>query len=244
MADEELRVTPIQSASLVDVLVQRLLALIVSGAVKPGQRLREERLTAQFGVSRPPLREALRILERDGVIKRLPRRGVIVAPLGADDIREIYTLRWALEKLALELAMPLDDPGRLDPLRAALEQIRRAADSGDLEALVEANLAFHLAVCALPGHSRLLATYRTLTHQLRVYMAANLRFRQSVLADPQDSVRRHERLLALIASGDLDAVRREIEEHGDRAFLSELAAPPAAPEAGTRGGSATAASEP
>jgi DNA-binding GntR family transcriptional regulator len=242
LADEELRVTPILSPSLVDVLVQQLLALIVSGAVKPGDRLREERLTAQFRVSRPPLREALRILERDGVIKRLPRRGVIVAPLGADDIREIYSLRWALEKLALELAMPVKDPSGLDPLRAALEQIRRAADTADLQALVDANLAFHLAVCSLPGHSRLLSTYRTLTHQLRVYMAANLRFRQSAVADPQDSVRRHERLLAVISSGDLDAVMREIGEHGDRAFLNELPAPPAEPEA--QPGSATAARKP
>jgi DNA-binding GntR family transcriptional regulator len=221
--------------------VQQLLALIVSGAVKPGDRLREERLTAQFGVSRPPLREALRVLERDGVIKRLPRRGVIVTPLGADDIREIYSLRWALEKLALELAMPVRDPSGLDPLRAALEQIRRAADMADLQALVDANLAFHLAVCSLPGHSRLLSTYRTLTHQLRIYMAANLRFRQS-LADPQDSVRRHERLVAVISSGDLDAVMREIREHGDRAFLNQLAAAPAQPRA--QPGSMTAASKP
>lgn len=212
--------------SLVDVIVETLQAYIASGAVRPGDRLPEERLTDRLGVSRPPLREAMRLLERDGILKRLPNRGVIVAPLSAKDAEEIYSLRWALERFALELALPIEDPGRLEPLRTAILQMRRSAGSDDIHGLVAANLSFHTAMCALPGHSRLMRAYQTLTAQLSVYMAANLRFRH-LSTGPHDSVTRHERLLRLIEAGDLAAVNEEILRHGDRSFLGECSGPAA-----------------
>jgi DNA-binding GntR family transcriptional regulator len=193
--------------------------LIISGDLRPGERLIEERLTERFGVSRPPLREALRILEQDGLVQRLPRRGAIVTPLSADDVREIYSLRWALERLALELSVPVDDLDQLQPLRDAIASMRAAPDR---EALLEANWRFHFALVSLPGHRRLLATYRSLLSQLQLCMAMNLRFREQVIADPADSALRHERLLKLIEVGDVPAVLREIETHGDRSFLGRL----------------------
>jgi DNA-binding GntR family transcriptional regulator len=211
--------TAISAPSLVDLVARELRALVVSGEVQPGERLVEERLTERFGVSRPPLREALRILEQEGLVQRLPRRGAIVTPLAADDVREIYSLRWALERLALELALPLEDAARLEPLREAVEAMRSA---GDRQALLESNWRFHLALVSLPGHRRLLAAYESLLAQLRLCMAMNLRFREQVTGDPADSVRRHERLLELIAAGEPAAVLREIEAHGDRSFMERL----------------------
>jgi len=212
----------IGARSVVDVVVEELHALILSGSLKPGERLVEERLTERFGISRPPLREALRLLEQEGLVERRPRRGTIVTPLDADDVREIYSLRWALERLAIELVLPLEDPAVLDPLRVAITEMRGAAAAGDREALLEANIGFHLALCALPRHQRLLRAYESLIQQLRLCMAMNLRFREQLYGDPEDSVRRHERLLGLIEAGDLAAVHREIEAHGDRAFMAGL----------------------
>lgn len=208
--------------SLVDVVADELRTLILSGSLKPGERLVEERLTERFRVSRPPLREALRLLEQEGLVERRPRRGTIVTPIDADDVREIYSLRWALERLAIELALPIEDPGALDPLRAAIAEMRGAAGAGDREALLEANLSFHLALCSLPGHHRLLRAYESLIRQLRLCMAMNLRLREQLFGDPEDSVRRHQRLLDLIEAGDVAAVHREIEAHGDRAFMARL----------------------
>ena len=96
----------IVAPSVVDIVAEELHALIFSGSLKPGERLVEERLTERFGVSWPPLREALRLLEQEGLVERRPRRGTIVTPLDANDVREIYSLRWALERLAIELALP------------------------------------------------------------------------------------------------------------------------------------------
>jgi DNA-binding GntR family transcriptional regulator len=168
------------------------------------------------------LREALRLLEQEGLVERRPRRGTIVTPLDADDVREIYSLRWALERLAIELVLPLEDPAVLDPLRVAIREMRGAAAAGDREALLEANMGFHLALCALPRHQRLLRAYESLIQQLRLCMAMNLHFREQLYGDPEDSVRRHERLLDLIEAGDVAAVHREIEAHGDRAFMARL----------------------
>ena len=212
----------ISPPSIVDVAADEIRSLILSGELAPGDRLIEERLTERLGVSRPPIREALRILQQEGLVRSIPRRGSVVAEIDADDVREIYSLRWALERLAIELIVPVRDGSVLDPLRERLEQIREAAGTGDQQALLDANLDFHLTLCALPGHRRLLRAYQSIVAQLRLCMARNLRFRAQLYHDPQDAVRRHERLLAVIEQGDLEAIDAEIRAHGDRSFFEDL----------------------
>lgn len=208
--------------TVVEHVVKELRRLILCGELRPGERLIEERLTEQFGVSRPPLREALRILQRDGLVQTVARRGSVVMPLTADDVREIYSLRWALERLAIELAVPVTDRSRLQPLHNAMNIMTAAAESGDPEAMVEANSAFHLALCAIPRHLRLLQTYESLSLQLRLCMALNLTFRQELYGDPAETVNRHRRLLQLIEIGDKPAIFHELDHHGDRSFMERL----------------------
>lgn len=208
--------------SVVDEVVRELRRLILSGTVHLGERLIEERLTAELGVSRPPLREAMRILERDGLVRSLPRRGVIVEPLTSKDVREIYGLRRALERLAVELGVPVDDERRLVPMREALGRMREAAEQGDLDGVVRANAAFHSALVDLPGHRRLSRAYESIAMQLQLCMAINLRFREQQYRDPVDAVRRHTRLLELIEAGDSDAVQQEIRVHGDLSFMDHF----------------------
>ncbi len=208
--------------SVVEAVVHGLRQLIMSGEVKPGDRLIEERLTERFGVSRPPLREALRILQRDGMVTSKPRRGFVVMPITADDVREIYSLRFALERLAIELGVPVRDPARLQPMRDALEQMRRAAKKNDQDEILAANGRFHHALIMLPRHTRLARAYETLRMQLQFCMAYNLAFRQRLYGDPDDVVRRHEVLLERIEDGDVDAVVHELAHHGDRSFLDSL----------------------
>ncbi|WP_051533180.1 GntR family transcriptional regulator [Arthrobacter sp. 9MFCol3.1] len=208
--------------TMADAVVQRLRALIVSGKFRPGDRLVEERLAEMFGVSRPPLREALRILQRDGLVQSLPRRGFIVIPITAEDIREIYSLRFALERMAVELGMPVQDQSRLQPMRDALEDMRVAAEEGNDEAVVEANSRFHLALVSLPGHKRLINTYEGLRLQLELCMGYNLKFREQLFGDRKDVHPRHAQLLESIEKGDKEAVLYEIAHHGNRSFLDNL----------------------
>lgn len=224
-ASEGHRLRKLVTPTVQEHLVIELRRLILSGELRPGERLIEERLTEQFGVSRPPLREALRILQRDGLIRTVPRRGSVVTPLTAEDVREIYSLRWALERLAIELAVPVRDDATLRPLRDALEVMTAAAMSDNPEALVEANWEFHLALCGMPRHRRLMHAYESLTLQLRLCMAMNLRSRKEMYGDPEETVTRHRELLELIEAGDSRAILKRLEHHGDRSFLQRLEEP-------------------
>jgi DNA-binding GntR family transcriptional regulator len=214
--------TKVEVPTMVEAIVLRLRALIVSGDVRPGDRLVEERLTEMLGVSRPPLREALRILQRDGLVKSLPRRGFIVVPIAAQDVREIYSLRFALERLAVELGVPVEDPARLRPMRDALADMQAAVDAEDDDAVLAANSRFHHALVDLPGHKRLTAAYEGLRLQLELCMAYNLKFREQLFGDRHDVHPRHARLLESIERGDREAVLYEITHHGNRSFLDNL----------------------
>jgi DNA-binding GntR family transcriptional regulator len=191
---------------------------ILGGELRPGDRVVENQLAAELGVSKPPLREALRVLEQEGLVVRSPRRGVVVTPLTLHDVYEICTLRHDLERLAVDLGVPCRAPERLVRCREAYADLVRAAEADDPAAVTERGFAFHLAVVALAGHGRLEESYRALALQLRLCMALNRRARrtrETLLGDAA----RHRRILDLIEAGDRAGVHHELAHHGDRTFL-------------------------
>lgn len=208
----------IKSSSLVDLAAEAIRKQILSGALGPGDRLIEERLTEELGISRPPLREALRILSQEGLIETRPRQGSIVATLTDQDVFEILTLRSALEKLAVELGVPVSDPRRLERCKRALEQMEDCARREDRATLVERGYAFHASIVALAGHGRLESTYASVQQQLLLCMARNLYTREHYHESLMDHVARHRFLLELIEAGDPRAVLAELAVHGERSF--------------------------
>ncbi len=208
------------ASSLVELAVRRLRSEILSGALVPGERLVEEQLTRRFGTSRAPLREALRLLGQQGLVEHLPRRGVRVAELSTRDIDELFSLRDALERFAVQCA--LSDGARPDAgeLRTAAEQMEHAAVDGDAVQQAAAHRAFHLALVGLAGHHQLLRTYEPVLTQLQLYMATNLRREAEAVSSPREGAQRHRRLCDAVASGDLDAVLAELAHHGARTYLA------------------------
>lgn len=209
----------IELPSVVELVAARLRALVVSGELAPGVRLVEERLAERFGISRPPLREALRVLQGEGLVTSLPRRGFVVATVDPDAVREIYTLRFALERLAVELGVPVTDPARIEPMRRALDAMGAAADTGDDVALVASNSDFHVALVGLAGHSRLDTAYAALGVQLRLCMAYNLRLRTELYGGRGDVRARHAELLDAVEAGDPELVLQLVADHGHRSLL-------------------------
>jgi DNA-binding GntR family transcriptional regulator len=203
-------------------VVRGIRAMIMGAEVRPGERLVEERLSERFGVSRPPIREALRVLERDGIVQSIPRKGFIVIPITAADVREIYELRWILERSAVIAAMPVKRHALLEPMRAAVARMSADRAQTDPEQMLEANSEFHAAMVSLAGNSRLTAAYSTLSKQLQLCMAMNLRFRRELYGEPGETVRRHQVLVELIEAGDLNALLSELDNHGDRSFMTQL----------------------
>ena len=205
------------SSSLVELTVNRLRREILAGALVPGERLVEEQVTRRFGISRAPLREALRLLGEQGLVEHLPRRGVRVATLSGLDAEELFEVRDVLERFAISRALPCT-PDDLRRARTELAAMRRAATAGDLLELADAHRRFHVELVALADHRQLLLAYEPILLKLQMHMALNLR-RESEVATPLDGVRRHAVLLEAVESNDLDRVLAALASHGAQTYL-------------------------
>ncbi|MEL6318001.1 MAG: GntR family transcriptional regulator [Pseudomonadota bacterium] len=158
LRDHDLQ-APIAVRTLHDELVDRLRSLIVDGTLAPGMKVNEQMLCDQFGVSRTPLREALRSLAGEGLIVQTPRRGAMVAPITRADLEEAFPIVGALEALAGELAAPNFTDADLIAADALQTRLEAAHADGDLAAHRAANEATHaliLKVAANPTLERLI----------------------------------------------------------------------------------------
>lgn len=218
--------------SLTALAADALRSMIVDGELRPGERIVENRLTEQLGVSRPPLREAIRLLEQEGLVVQTPRRGASVRSLTLHDVYEIVTLREHLESMAVRLAVPVRDPAALAPLRAAVETLEDNARRGVEADAVQDTARFHRELVLLARHQRLADAYRALSLQLRVVMTMNRRARsdtESLL----DRAARHRRIFELVCAGDPEAVLSTLHDGSADTFLDGVRGllPEGSPEA-------------
>lgn len=189
---------------------RRILDAIDRGDLKSGDRLRESDLAARFGVSRTPIREALRRLEAQGLVVHQPHKGAVVAELDYDQLSELYAVRAALEGTAARWAAMRAAPEEIDILRAMIEADRPKV--GDPAALSAGNRRFH-AMIHRASHNRYL---NTMLDTMRVHLAL---LDGSTLGLPErgeKSLDDHAEILAAIAARDgdraEDAARRHIAE--------------------------------
>jgi DNA-binding GntR family transcriptional regulator len=204
------------SVSLVELAVSRLTREILGGGTEPGERLVEEQLTKRFGISRAPLREAMRLLAQQGLVEHVPRRGVRVAILSDDDIQELYAVRDVLERHAVTAA-PAD--ADMSGITASIKAMQEADARGDQFDVATAHRDFHVAVVALAGNRQLTLVYSSVLVKIQLYMALNLR-REAEVARPHDGVHRHERLFDAVTARDPDAILAALGEHGARSYLA------------------------
>jgi DNA-binding GntR family transcriptional regulator len=141
-----------------DELADLLAASVVSGELKPGERLIEADLAARFNVSRGPVRSALSTLERLGLVEMLPRRGMVVVELTVSDVRDIYDVRIALERAAVERLTTASDVDWTE-LRRRIGDLEDADRKGNNAAATQSSLGFHRNLCALAGNNRLLRVW-------------------------------------------------------------------------------------
>lgn len=203
-------------ATLVEVAAHRLRDAIMSGALQPGEKIIEEQLCANFGISRAPLREALRVLAQQGLVEHLPRRGSRVTEWSSQDILQLFELRGLLERHAIESALPLDDPdAALPAVRGALEHMREA--TFDLER-DDAHREFHAAVVGLAGNRQLDIALEPILLKLQLPMAVNLR-EEARHHHASDGLERHEAILVALESNDPAVVVVAMHQHGHLNYL-------------------------
>ena len=185
-----------------------LRSAITAGELAPGQHLSEVELAGRLGASRATIREALRHLQQDGLVVAGRRSMLRVRQLAANEIRELYAVRAALESLAAEaLAARGDRAAAVSALEDAVQRLDRA--EGDLPAQVEAALAFHVRLCELSHNDTLLRLWRSLEGPIRVTImhAGPARALHNMAAA------RHRPIVAAIDAGDGAAARDVIGRH-------------------------------
>jgi DNA-binding GntR family transcriptional regulator len=179
---------------------------IERGVAAPGQRLVEMQVARRFGVSQAPVREALRLLEREGLVDHFPRRGVYVRPISVVDIEEIYSLRVAIEGLAARRAAQLMTSDDRALMWAALDAMNTAGE--EESRYVDASLAVHEAIALTARHARLYAVWRTIASHARRFAHLQGRF-----DDHAADVVIHRALIRAIESGDPDLAEAAMRDH-------------------------------
>lgn len=200
--------------------IDRLRDLIVQGVLAPRERLNERLLCAQLGISRTPLREAIKLLASEGLVELLPNRGAIVAPIEPARLAETLEVMGALEGLAGELACRSATSERLGEIRALHAEMLAKHAAGDLAGYFRYNQAIHLSIVEASGNTVLSQTYRHLNANVRRarYMANLSRERWDA------AVREHEEILAALSARDVPRLKRLLQEHLAHKLKSVLAA--------------------
>ncbi len=191
------------AASLV---MYKLRQQILVGGLLPGTPLNQEALADELGVSRMPIRQALKRLQTEGLVQRQQNRRVVVTPLSREEIEEIFDMRIALEPLALRLAIPLVTPQDLRRIGHALDD---ATADDDPASFGTRNSAYHMALVQPCGRPRLLREIRSLLDLSDRYQRAA--YRDGTFTGPLRD--EHEQLLEAVRAGDADTGADVLAKH-------------------------------
>ncbi len=205
-----------QFLPLRDVVFNTLRQAILRGELKPGERLMEIQLANKLGVSRTPIREAIRKLELEGLVLMIPRRGAEVAEITEKSLRDVLEVRSALEELAVELACDRISEEDVDKLREAAKEFEEVSKSEDVTALAEADVRFHDIIYFATDNQRLIQLLYNLREQMYRYRVEYLK-RGEVHAT---LFAEHEHIIESIVRRDKAAAKQAISTHIDNQMTS------------------------
>jgi DNA-binding GntR family transcriptional regulator len=191
---------------------------IINGQLRPGERMMEIQLAEEMGVSRTPVREAIRKLELEGLVVMIPRKGAYVAGLSLKDIADVFEIRRALEGLAAELAADRITDQELENLERYLVKISEEIECGDLNKVVEIDTDFHTLLYQASRNSKLTQIINNLREQIQ-------RFRTTSLSLPgrmRVALDEHRKIVEAISSRDGELARKIAQEHIENAENSMM----------------------
>ncbi|WP_123610630.1 GntR family transcriptional regulator [Mobilisporobacter senegalensis] len=207
--DNTLKVNINEYLPLRDVVFNTLRQAILKGELEPGERLMEIQLAERLGVSRTPIREAIRKLELEGLVVMIPRKGAEVAKITEKDLNDVLEVRCALEGLAVELACKRIDLEGIKDLKDNLSEFKQAVKGRDITALAERDVEFHDIIFAATNNDRLVQLLNNFREQM-------YRYRVEYLKDAkthQQLVEEHESIISDLENRDCDSAKKHIEHH-------------------------------
>jgi DNA-binding GntR family transcriptional regulator len=187
-----------QNRSLVEIIFRQLEGMILSGKIQPGERINESKLSNILGVSRAPIREALRLLASNGILEIRANRGMFVRDLQIKEVEELYDIRAALDVLAGERAAELIDEKDLPVLEKWMQEMAACVEINDTDAYYRANIAFHAAIVEISGNTNLLSIYEGVCKQMSLFRRISL----SLPGQLRLSLQRHKKIVAAVRSKD------------------------------------------
>lgn len=199
-----------------DVVFNTLRQAILTGELKPGERLMEIHLANKLGVSRTPIREAIRKLELEGLVTMIPRRGAEVAQITEKSLKDVLEVRRALDALSVELACDRISGAELDLLLAACETFESATKTKDPKKIAQADVALHDIIVKATANSRLMQLVNNLSEQM-------YRYRFEYIKDEsthEQLVREHRILYESIRSKDKETAAKTAKLHIDNQELA------------------------
>lgn len=214
------RVSSIAKGTLGESAFEVLRDAILTGRLFSGQRLVETKLASELGISRGPLREGLALLQKDGLIEVVPRRGRFVLAFTEPAVEEFYGMRLVLETYAVGLVIASLNDEKLRTLDRAAQRLERAEEVGVAAKVIAADLAFHESLYDLSGHELLRAIWKdTMASKLRLLIYLTVRDKY----DPPPKAS-HAALVAAIRRRDLKAAEEFVADHIDDSLRRALAA--------------------
>ena len=230
---KEKKLEPIKLDSyqpLREVVCESLRKAIREGVLEPGERLMEIQLADQLGVSRTPVREAIRKLELEGYVIMMPRRGTYVANLSIRDVNEVFEIRTSLDSLASGLAAERITDEELERLQRLLVLIGEYIETNDMEKIVETDTEFHDLLYQASRNTRLVGIIFNLREQLTRFRTTSMGFPGRLAATLEE----HRRIVEAIAQGDVKEAQAAAEYHMEKSEQTLLASMEALKEKNTK----------
>ena len=209
-----------ESRPIREIAYEVLKKAIITGEIPAGERIVETEYADRLHISRTPLREALRKLERDGLVEYVMRRGVIVHAFTTEDVDQIYTIRNSLEMLTLPYIIENATPGDIAILRGKLAEMDRLAEKDDVEALSPLARDFHTSLTVISGKNRILRVIEGQDEYIRRFSAMAIRQENRRTAAHEE----HHMLVDLVEQKDLPAFETLMRQHIERSKECCLAA--------------------
>lgn len=194
-----------------DVVFNTLREAILRGELKPGERLMEIRLANKLGVSRTPIREAIRKLELEGLVLMIPRKGAEVAQITEKSLRDVLEVRRALEDLAVQLACLRMSLQTLEDLKAAAKAFEEILGDEDITAVAEADVKFHDVIYMATDNQRLISLLNNLREQMYRYRVEYLKKKEC----HKQLLWEHQEIIRAIEAGEIDVATQVTKQHID-----------------------------
>ena len=194
-----------------DVVFNTLREAILKGELKPGERLMELQLAAKLGVSRTPIREAIRMLEQEGLAVTIPRKGAEVAKMTEKDMEDVLQIRDALDELAASIACEQMTKEQLDTLTETMHEFEESTKSKDLKKIAAADVQFHDIIYQATGNPKLVNMLNNLREQM-------YRYRVEYLKNPEvypQLIAEHEELITKITHHEKQEATKIMCRHID-----------------------------